>query len=101
MFEGSSRNGAQQIDRDGLYSEFFESKGEFDALLHRFSHADNTSATDVHAYLPCGAQGSELLLLRMGRAKPGKIGRSCFQVAMIAGDTGVIQSTKFIFFQQA
>lgn len=70
-------------------------------LFHRFSPADNTSATDVPAYLPCGAQGSELLLLRMGRAKPGKIGRSCFQVAMIAGDTGVIQSTKFIFFQQA
>ena len=32
MFEGSSRNGAEQIDRDGLYSEFFESKGEFDAF---------------------------------------------------------------------
>ena len=97
MFEGSSRNGAEQIDRDGLYFEFFESKGEFDALLHRFSHADDTSAADIHSYTAGGGKCGKFLLLCVGGTKLGKIRRSSFQIAMITGNSRFVQGTQFFF----
>ena len=51
VFQGCSRNGAEQVDGDGLHVQVLQGKGEFDALFHRFAHADDTAATDVHAHV--------------------------------------------------
>ena len=70
--------------------QVFQGKGELDALFHRFAHADDTAATDVHAHVAGGLQGVEFFLLGVCATEMGEVGGSGLQVAMVAGDAGIV-----------
>jgi hypothetical protein len=54
VFQRSTRNGAEQVDRYGLYSQLFQGEGEFDTLFQRFAHTDDAAAANIHACIACG-----------------------------------------------
>lgn len=85
MLERSAGYGLQQVDRDGLDVEIAECEGKFDPLFHSFTHADDASAAEVHPYSSCGMQGFQLLFLCMRGTERVEVGRSRFEVTVVAG----------------
>ena len=101
VLQRSARNGAEQVDGNGLYPQLFQGESKLNALFHRLAHADDAAAANVHACVAGCLQGAQLVFLRVRAAQGGEERGGCFQVAVVAGDAGIVQGAQLFFGQQA
>ena len=76
-------------------------EGHLDALLHRFAHADDATATDTEAYLAGGTNGFEFLLHRVCRAQGAEVGGGCLYVTMIVFRPAVVKRLQLLAAEEA
>ena len=85
-------NGGEDVDRDGLDRQIAQLKGQVDAVLHGFAHADDAAGTERHPCCAGQVQSLDLFLPGMGGADLGKKAAAGLQVAVVAADTGRMQA---------
>ena len=101
MLERSAGNRLQKIQRDREDAFVVKQHGHFDALLHRFAHAQDAAGTEAKPDFACRAERCELLLRRMRRAQRREERRRGLDIAMVGFDAGIKKTLQILAFQQS
>ena len=94
MFQWSSRNRHQSVDRDGINSKLSKAHCHIQTVFPGFAHADDTAGAGTHAFSLDFFESFNLHVVSMGSADVRKISAGGFDIVVIAGHACLVKTMK-------
>ena len=101
MLQRRTGNRHQRIQRNRINAKLCKADSHIKTVLPGFAHADNTAGAGAHALLLNHLQRIDFHIVGMRSTDVGEIALGCFNIMMIAGDTGLMQTMQLLTGKEA
>ena len=101
VFEFCAFNRHQGIDWNGFDAEFSQADGHVQPILPGFTHADDTAGANAETFCLRDFDRADLIVIGVGCAYFREKAARCFDVVVIACDTGIAELAKLLGGQEA